>query len=69
MKYREIKPYVDLEPFIHTFWELKGDENDRQWERNFPDACPGLVIECGFYDHSHLTNEVKRNTGLAPSQL
>jgi AraC-like DNA-binding protein len=47
MKYREIKPCVELEPFIHAFWELKGDENDQQWERNFPDGCPGLVINAG----------------------
>ena len=47
MKHREIKPYVALEPFIHAFWELKGDESDRQWERNFPDGCPGLVINLG----------------------
>jgi AraC-like DNA-binding protein len=34
-------------------------------QRNFLD----IAFECGFYDHSHFTNEVKRNTGLAPSQL
>lgn len=47
MKHREIKPCVELEPFIHAFWELKGDESDRQWKRNFPDGCPGLVINLG----------------------
>lgn len=47
MKFRETKPCVELEPFIHAFWELKGDESDRQWERNFPDGCPGLVINLG----------------------
>jgi len=47
MKYREIKPCLKLEPFIHNFWELKGDENDRQWERTFPDGCAGLVINLG----------------------
>jgi methylphosphotriester-DNA--protein-cysteine methyltransferase len=24
------------------------------------------AFKCGYYDHSHLTNEVKRNTRLAP---
>ena len=24
------------------------------------------AFECGFYDHSHLTNEIKRKTGLLP---
>lgn len=28
-----------------------------------------IAFECGFYDHSHLSNEIRRNTGLAPSQL
>lgn len=28
-----------------------------------------IAFECGYYDHAHLTNEIKRNTGLAPSQL
>lgn len=28
-----------------------------------------IAFECGYYDHSHLTNEIKRNTGLAPSLL
>jgi len=47
MRYKETKPCATLEPFIHAFWELKGTENDRQWERNFPDGCPGLVINLG----------------------
>ena len=28
-----------------------------------------IAFECGYYDHSHLTNEVKRYTGLVPSQI
>jgi AraC-like DNA-binding protein len=28
-----------------------------------------VAFECGYYDHSHLTNELKRYTGMAPSQL
>ncbi len=47
MKHKEIKPCPELAPFIHSFWELKGGENDGQWERNFPDGCPGLVINLG----------------------
>lgn len=47
MKHTEIKPYKALEPFIHSYWELKGDESDRQWERNFPDGCAGLVMNLG----------------------
>ncbi|MBT1705430.1 helix-turn-helix transcriptional regulator [Chryseosolibacter indicus] len=47
MKYREIKPCKELEPFIHSYWELKGDKLDGQWERNFPDGCAGLVMNLG----------------------
>ncbi|MAC94751.1 MAG: AraC family transcriptional regulator [Flavobacteriales bacterium] len=47
MEYIEIKPYKELEPFIHSYWELKGEELDRQWERIFPDGCVGLVMNLG----------------------
>jgi AraC-like DNA-binding protein len=47
MKYKEIKPCIELGLFIHSFWELKGNEHDRGWERNFPDGCAGLVINLG----------------------
>ncbi|SHG44627.1 Helix-turn-helix domain-containing protein [Fodinibius roseus] len=47
MKYKEIQPSTALDPYIHSFWQLKGEENDRQWERIFPDGCPGLVINLG----------------------
>lgn len=47
MKHKEIKPCPELAPFIHSFWELKGEDKDGQWERNFPDGCPGLVVNLG----------------------
>src|SRR5690606_14150028 len=47
MKYTEKKPHKELEPFIHSFWELSGSEFDSQWERNFPDGCGGLVMNLG----------------------
>ncbi len=47
MEYIEVKPYKELEPFIHSYWELKGEESDGQWERNFPDGCAGLVMNLG----------------------
>ncbi|WP_409994074.1 helix-turn-helix domain-containing protein [Sphingobacterium siyangense] len=28
-----------------------------------------IAFECGYYDHAHLSNEIKRNTGMAPSQI
>lgn len=28
-----------------------------------------IAFDCGYYDHSHLTNEIKHYTGVTPSQL
>ncbi len=47
MKYKETNPCNQLRSHIHSFWELKGEENDRVWERIFPDGCPGLVMNLG----------------------
>ncbi|MBV8251796.1 MAG: AraC family transcriptional regulator [Chitinophaga sp.] len=47
MEYNEVKPCQELAAYIHSFWELKGDESDEQWERIFPDGCPGIVINLG----------------------
>jgi AraC-like DNA-binding protein len=47
MKYKKIKPSNELEPFIHFYWELKGNEMERQWERVFPDGCAGIVMNLG----------------------
>lgn len=47
MKYKKVKPYRKLEPFIHFYWELKGKEQERQWERVFPDGCAGIVMNLG----------------------
>ncbi|MBW8360982.1 MAG: helix-turn-helix transcriptional regulator [Kaistella sp.] len=47
MEYEEIKPCRELAPFIHTYWKLKGNKPDQQWERNFPDGCAGFVINLG----------------------
>jgi len=47
MKYKKIKPHKALEPFIHFYWELKGDATERQWERVFPDGCAGVLMNLG----------------------
>ena len=47
MKHNEVKPCVELETYIHSFWELKGGDSDNQWDRIFPDGCPGIVINLG----------------------
>jgi AraC-like DNA-binding protein len=47
VKYKKIKPYRELEPFIHFYWELKGKDSERQLERVFPDGCAGIVMNLG----------------------
>ncbi|WP_335975367.1 helix-turn-helix transcriptional regulator [Gaetbulibacter jejuensis] len=47
MKYKKVKPNKELEPFIHFYWELKGDEKAQQWERVFPDGCAGVFMNLG----------------------
>ncbi|WP_332914646.1 DUF6597 domain-containing transcriptional factor, partial [Algoriphagus boritolerans] len=47
MKYIKVKPSKELEPYIHFYWELKGNEVERQWERVFPDGCAGIVMNLG----------------------
>ncbi|MGB4775486.1 MAG: helix-turn-helix transcriptional regulator [Daejeonella sp.] len=47
MEYKKIKPYKELDPFIHFYWELKGGKLERQRERVFPDGCAGIIINLG----------------------
>lgn len=47
MKYKKIQPYKELEPFIHFYWELKGNELKNQRERVFPDGCTGVLMNLG----------------------
>ncbi|NIG54680.1 helix-turn-helix domain-containing protein [Chitinophaga sp. Cy-1792] len=47
MKYAETTPISTLSSHIHSFWELQGDDTDGQWERIFPDGCPGIIVNLG----------------------
>lgn len=47
MNYKKIKPCKELEPFIHFYWELKGNEVESHWERVFPDGCAGILTNLG----------------------
>ncbi|CAH0256440.1 HTH-type transcriptional activator RhaS [Pedobacter sp. Bi27] len=47
MNYNKVKPCKELEPFIHFYWELKGNEQERQLERVFPDGCAGIIMNLG----------------------
>lgn len=33
------------------------------------DDIAAVAVECGFYDHAHLTNTMRKRLGLTPSQL
>jgi len=47
MEYKITEPCRDLKPFIHFYWELKGTELEKRWERVFPDGCAGILINLG----------------------
>ncbi|QHS58405.1 helix-turn-helix transcriptional regulator [Chitinophaga agri] len=47
MVYKKVKPHKELAPFIHFYWELNGNESEKQWERVFPDGCAGIILNLG----------------------
>jgi len=47
IRYRKIKPCRELEPFIHFYWELKGNGAAPQRERVFADGCAGVFANLG----------------------
>jgi hypothetical protein len=60
MKYQETPPFKNLQPFIHFYWELKGNELEKRWERVFPDGCAGVLFNLGDHcltDNGSLTLE------------
>lgn len=66
---RNFKKYIGLSPkeysniirFQYALSIIKNSNRGR--------SLLDIAFECGYYDHSHLTNEIKRNTGLLPSLL
>ncbi len=55
------KEYSNIVRFQNALSIIKDSKSNR--------SLLDIAFECGFYDHSHLANEIKRNTGLSPSQL
>ena len=47
MEYKITEPHKALQPFIQFYWELKGEQLSRSWERVFPDGCAGIFINLG----------------------
>lgn len=55
------KEYSNIIRFQHALNIIKNSNKNR--------SLLDIAFECGYYDHSHLANEIKRNTGFSPSQL
>lgn len=66
---RSFKQYIGISPkefinFVRFQFTLPLIQNKTS-NRSLLD----IAFDCGYYDHSHLTNEIKRYTGITPSQL
>ena len=55
------KAYSNIIRFQNALNIIKNSANNR----SFLD----IAFECGYYDHAHLSNQIKRHTGLSPSQI
>jgi len=55
------KEFINLTRFQHTFRKIQQSQHRR--------SLSEIAWECGYYDHAHLTNDFKRYTGTAPSNL
>ncbi|WP_207510943.1 helix-turn-helix transcriptional regulator [Longitalea luteola] len=55
------KEFINITKFQHAFSDITRNKGHK--------SLLDIAIEHGYYDHAHLTNEVKRYTGLPPSGL
>src|SRR5690606_1868031 len=55
------KEYSNIIRFQNALNIIKNSDENR--------SLLDIAFECGYYDHSHLTNDIKRNTGMVPSQI
>ena len=55
------KEYANIVRFQNALDKIKNSGQQR--------SLTDIAFECGYYDISHLSNEIKRNTGLSPSLL
>jgi len=66
---RNFKKYIGISPkefanivrFKATLSKIKHNRNQQ--------TLLDIAYECGYYDHAHLSNEIKRYTGVSPSQF
>ena len=55
------KEFINLVRYQHTFQKIRNNTSSQ--------SLLEIAFECGYYDHSHLTNEIKKYTGVAPALL
>jgi len=55
------KEFANVVRFQHTFSSIKNNKQGK--------SLSEIAFYCGYYDHAHLSNEIKRYTGIAPSQF
>ncbi|WP_369014854.1 DUF6597 domain-containing transcriptional factor [Flavobacterium anhuiense] len=66
---RNFKKYIGLSPKEYSnIIRFQNALNIIQ-KTNQHRSLSDIAFECGYYDHSHLSNEIKRNTGFWPSSL
>lgn len=55
------KEYSNIIRIQHALALIESNNNHK--------ALLDIAFECGYYDHSHLTNAIKQHTGFVPSDL
>ena len=55
------KTFINIVKFIHTSKRIR--------KNNSKDSLLRIAHEMGYYDHSHLTHEIKKFSGLNPSDI
>jgi AraC-like DNA-binding protein len=55
------KEFINLVRYQSTFQKIRHNTANK--------SLLEIAFESGYYDHSHLTNEIKKYTGVAPTQL
>lgn len=55
------KEFANIVRFQFALSKIKNNENREN--------LSNIAFECGYYDHAHLSNEIKRYTGATPSRF
>lgn len=55
------KEFINITRFQHAFSAITHNKKQK--------SLLNIAVEHGYYDHAHLTNDVKRYTGMPPSAL